>query len=195
MWRWLRSSYILFMINNISSAFKNEFVIASLIWNAMCLIIVSSTQLFTYAIFNSLIEKWFLFIFSLFHIQDNQLFTFCLESSNKDESDSLINFENQSFKIKVLCRLDAVFKWYIITFLFLIFFCRCVLIVLNVIWIVFNLMFILLTSFNIWIMSLWVLILISCWWVMYLIKMMISFILLSIIQAFSSSLMLILIIS
>ncbi len=56
-WCWLRSSYILFMIDNISSASRNEFVIAFLIRSAMCLIIVSSTQLFTYAIFNSLIEK------------------------------------------------------------------------------------------------------------------------------------------
>jgi len=77
-------------------------------------------------------------------------------SLNKDESDSLIDFKNQSFKIKVLCWLDAVFKWCIITFLSFISFCRRVLIVFNVIWVVFNLMFILLTSFNIWIMSLWV---------------------------------------
>jgi len=158
----LKSSYILFIIDNISFASRNKFVIASLIWNAMCLIIVSLTQLFTYAIFNSLIEKWFLFIFSLFYIQNNQLFTFCLESSNKDESDNLMNFKNWSFKIKVLCWLNAIFKWCIITFLSFISFCRCILIVFNVIWIVFNSMFILLTFFNIWIMSLWILISMSC---------------------------------
>ena len=112
----MRSLYILFMINSISSASRNEFVIVFLILSAMCLIIVSLTQLFTYAIFISLIEKWFLFIFSLFYIQDNQLFIFCFESSNKDESDSLIDFENWSFEIKVLNRLDVTFKWCIITF-------------------------------------------------------------------------------
>ncbi len=101
-WCWLKSSYILFIIDSISSASRNEFVIMSLIQDAMCLIIVSLTWLFTYAIFISSIEKWFLFIFSLFRIQDNQLFTFCLKSSNKDESDNLINFENWLFEIKVL---------------------------------------------------------------------------------------------
>ncbi len=95
----------------------------------------------------------------------------------------------------MLCQLDAIFKWCIITFLSFISFYRRVLIVFNVIWVIFNLMFILLTSFNIWIMSLWISISMSCWWVMYLIKMMMSSVFLSIIQAFSSSLMLILIIS
>ncbi len=47
-----------------------------------------------YAIFNSLIEKEFLFIFSLFHIQDSQLFTFCVEFLNKDESSNLIDFKD-----------------------------------------------------------------------------------------------------
>ncbi len=115
-WCWLRSSYILFMIDSISSASRNKFVIMFFIQDAMCLIVVSLTQLFTYAIFISSIEKWFLFIFSLFCIRNNQLFTFCLESSNKDESDSLIDFENRSFEIKVLSRLDVASKWRIITF-------------------------------------------------------------------------------
>jgi len=151
----LRSSYILFMINSISSASRNEFVIVFLIWVAMCLIAVSLTQLSMYAIFSSLIEKWFLFIFSLFCIQDSQLSTFCVESSNKDESSNLIDFEKRSSEIEVLCRLDAVFKWCIIMFLSLISFCKRVCVA-------FNVMFISLTSFNIWIMSLWVLISMSC---------------------------------
>ena len=131
----------------------------------MCLIIVSLTRLFTYAIFISSIEKWFLFIFSLFCIQDNQLFTFCLESSNKDESDSLINLKNRSFEIEVLNRLDVTSKWCIITFFFFISFCKHVQTTFNIICvafnsmlIAFNSMLILLTSFNIWIMSLWILI-------------------------------------
>jgi len=141
------------MIDSIFFASRNEFVIMSFIQDAMCLIIVSLTQLFTYAIF---IEKWFLFIFSLFCIQNNQLFTFCLESSNKDESDSLINFENWSFEIEVLSWLDIAFKWCIITFFFFIFFCKCIWTAFNVICIAFNSMLIafnsmliLLTSFNI----------------------------------------------
>ncbi len=81
-----------------------------LILSAMCLIVVSLTRLFTYAIFISLIEKWFLFIFNLFCIWNNQLFTFCFESSNKDESDNLIDLKNQSFKIKVLSQLDVASK-------------------------------------------------------------------------------------
>ncbi len=162
MWCWLKSSYILFMIDSISSASRNEFVIMSFILNAMCLIIVSLTQLFTYAIFISSIEKWFLFIFSLFHIWNNQLFTFCFKSSNRNESDSLINFKNWSFEIEVLSWLDVAFKWCIITFFFFISFCRRVWTAFNVICIAFNLILILLTSFNIWIMSLWVLISMSC---------------------------------
>ncbi len=159
-----------------------------LIWDAMCLIIVSSTWLFTYAIFNSLIEKWFLFIFSLFHIQNNQLFTFCLESLNTSESDSLIDFKNQSSEVEVLCWLDAAFRWCIITFLFLFSFCRRVCII-------FNVMFISLTFSNIWIMSLWILISMSCCWHMYIIKTTILSASWVFIQAFSSVLMLILIIS
>jgi len=123
-WCWLGSSYILFMIDSISSALRNEFVIVFLILSAMCLIVVSLTRLFTYAIFISSIEKWFLFIFSLFCIQNNQLFTFCLESLNKDESDSLIDFKNRSFKIKVLNWLDVASRWCIITFFFFISFCK-----------------------------------------------------------------------
>ncbi len=202
MWCWLRSSYILFMIDSISSASRNKFVIMSLIQNAMCLIVVSLTRLFTYAIFISSIEKWFLFIFSLFCIQDNQLFTFCFESSNRDESDSLIDFENWSFEIEVLNRLDVAFKWCIITFFFFISFCRCIRTAFNVICVAFNLMLItfnsmliLLTSFNIWIMLLWVLISMSCCWHMYLIKTTRSSVSWVLIQAFSSVLMLILIIS
>jgi len=110
-WWWLRLSYILFMIDSISSASRNEFVIVSLILSAMCLIVVSLTRLFTYAIFISSIEKWFLFIFSLFHIQNNQLFTFCLESSNRNESDSLIDFKNRSFEIEVLSQLNVASRW------------------------------------------------------------------------------------
>ncbi len=179
MWHWLRSLYILFMIDSIFSASRNKFVIMFLILSAMCLIIVSLTQLFTYAIFISLIEKWFLFIFSLFHIQNNQLFTFCLESSNKNESDSLIDFKNWSFEIEVLSRLDVASRWCIIMFFFFIFFCKHVWTAFNVVCvafnsmlIAFNSMLILLTSFNIWIMSLWVLILMSCCWYMYLINAM-----------------------
>ncbi len=121
------------MIDSIFSASRNEFVIMFLILSAMCLIVVSLTRLFTYAIFISSIEKWFLFIFSLFCIQDNQLFTFCLESSNKDESDSLIDFKNWSFEIKVLSWLDVAFKWCIIMFFFFISFCKRV-------WTAFNIM-------------------------------------------------------
>ncbi len=121
------------MIDSIFSASRNEFVIMFLILSAMCLIVVSLTRLFTYAIFISSIEKWFLFIFSLFCIQDNQLFTFCLESSNKDESDSLIDFENWSFEIKVLSWLDVASKWCIIMFFFFISFCKRV-------WTAFNIM-------------------------------------------------------
>ncbi len=176
------------MIDSISSASRNEFVIVFLIQVAMCLIAVSSTQLSMYAIFSSLIEKWFLFVFSLFHIQDSQLFTFCVESSNRNESSNLINFKKWSSEIEVLCRLDAVSKWCIITFLSLIFFCRHVCVA-------FNMMFVSLTSSNIWIMSLWVLISMSCCWYMYLIKAMISSASWALIQAFSSVLMLILIIS
>ncbi len=173
-----------------------------LILSAMCLIIVSLTQLFTYAIFISSIEKWFLFIFSLFCTQDNQLFTFCLESLNRDESDSLIDFKNQSFEIKVLSRLDVTSRWCIITFFFFISFCKCVQTVFNVVCvtfnsmlIAFNSMLILLISFNIWIMSLWILILMSCCWHMYLINATRSSASWVLIQAFSSVLMLILIIS
>ncbi len=148
------------MIDSISSASRNKFVIMFLILSAMCLIVVSLTQLFTYAIFISSIEKWFLFIFSLFHIQNNQLFTFCFESSNRDESDSLINFENQSFEIKVLSWLNVASRWCIITFFFFIFFRKCIQTTFNVVYVTFNLMLIafnsmliLLMSFNIWIMS------------------------------------------
>ena len=183
------------MIDSISSASRNEFVIVFLILSAMCLIIVSLTRLFTYAIFISSIEKWFLFIFSLFRIQNNQLFTFCLESSNKDESDSLIDFKNWFFKIEVLSRLDVTSRWCIITFFFFISFYKCVWTAFNVVCIAFNLMLILLTSFNIWIMSLWVSILMSCCWNMYLIKTTRSSASWMLIQAFSSVLMLILIIS
>jgi len=194
-WCWLKSSYILFMIDSISSASRNEFVIVFLILNAMCLIVVSSTRLFTYAIFISSIEKWFLFVFSLFRIQNNQLFTFCLESSNRDESDSLINFENRSFEIKVLSRLDVASRWCIITFFFFISFCKRVQTAFNVVCVTFNSTLILLTSFNIWIMSLWISISMSCCWHMYLIKTARSSASWVLIQAFSSVLMLILIIS
>ncbi len=163
-WRRLRSSYILFMIDSISSASRNEFVIVFLILSAMCLIVVSLTWLFTYAIFISSIEKWFLFIFSLFRIRDNQLFTFCLESSNRDESDSLIDFENRSFEIKVLSQLDVASRWCIITFFFFISFCKCVRTTFNVVCVTFNSTLILLMSFNIWIMSLWILISMTCTW-------------------------------
>ena len=162
MWYWLRSLYILFMIDSISSASRNEFVIMFFILSAMCLIIVSLTQLFTYAIFISLIEKWFLFIFSLFHIQNNQLFTFCFKSSNKDESDNLINFENWSFEIEMLSQLDVTSRWCIITFFFFISFCKCIQTAFNLMLIAFNSTLILLMSFNIWIMLLWILILMSC---------------------------------
>ncbi len=187
-WWWLRLLYILFMIDSIFSAFRNEFVIVFLIQVTMCLIAVSLTRLSMYAIFNSLIEKWFLFIFSLFCIQDSQLSTFCVESSNRSESSNLINFEKWSSEIEVLCRLDAVSKWCIITFLFLISFCRRVCVA-------FNMMFASLTSSNIWIMSLWVLISMSCCWHMYLIKITMLSASWVLIQAFSSVLMLILIIS
>ncbi len=103
MWWWLRSLYILFMINSTSSTSRNEFRNMFLIQDAICLIAASLTQLSMYAIFNSLIEKWFLFIFSLFHIQNSQLFTFCDKSSNNEEFDNLIDFKNQSLEIKVLC--------------------------------------------------------------------------------------------
>jgi len=142
-----------------------------------------------------------LFIFNLFCIQNNQLFTFCFESSNKDESDSLINLKNQSFKIKMLSRLDVASRWCIITFFFFISFCKYIQTAFNVICVAFNLMLIafnsiliLLTSFNIWIMSLWILISMSCCWHMYLIKTTRSFASWMFIQAFSSVLMLILII-
>ncbi len=201
-WHWLRSSYILFIIDSISSASRNEFVIVFLIRDAMCLIVVSLTRLFTYAIFISSIEKWFLFVFSLFRIRDNQLFTFCLESSNRDESDSLIDFENRSFEIEVLSRLDIASRWCIIMFFFFISFCRRVRTAFNVVCvafnsmlIAFNSMLILLTSFNIWIMSLWVSISMLCCWHMYLIKATRSLVSWALIQAFSSVLMLILIIS
>ncbi len=133
MWCQLKLSYILFMIDSISFASRNEFVIMFLILSAMCLIVVSLTWLFTYAIFISSIEKWFLFIFSLFCIQNNQLFTFYLESLNKDESDSLIDFKNWFFEIKVLSRLDVASKWCIITFFFFISFCKCVWTTFNVV--------------------------------------------------------------
>ncbi len=188
MWWWLKSSYILLIINSTSSTSRNEFKKISCMQDAICLIAASLTWLSMYAIFNFSIEKWFLFVFSLFHIQDNQLFTFCVESLNWNESNNVINFKNQSSEVEVLCWLDAAFKWCIITFLFLFSFCKRVCVI-------FNVMFISLTSFNIWIMSLWVLISMSCWWSMYLIKMMMSSVLLAVIQAFSSSLMLILIIS
>ncbi len=161
-WR-LRSSYILFMIDSTSSTSRNKFRNVSLIRDAICLIAASLTQLSMYAIFNSFVEKWFLLTFSLFCIRDSQLFTFCDESSNSKEFNNLINFENQSSEIKVLCQLNAASRWCIITFLFLFSFCRRVCII-------FNMMFILLTSSNIWIMSLWILILMSCCWHMYLIK-------------------------
>ena len=157
------------MINSISSASRNEFMIMFFILNAMCLIIVSLTQLFTYAIFISLIEKWFLFIFSLFHIWNNQLFTFCFKSLNRDESNSLIDLKNWSFKIEVLSRLNVASKWCIIIFFFFIFFCKCIQTMFNIVYvtfnlmlITFNLMLILLMSFHIWIMSLWILISMSC---------------------------------
>ncbi len=88
----------------------------------------------------------------------------------------------------MLCQLDAAFKWCIITFLFLFSFCKRVCVI-------FNMMFISLTSSNIWIMSLWILILMSCCWHMYLIKTMMLSASWVFIQAFSSVLMLILIIS
>jgi len=182
------------MINSIFSASRNEFVIMFFILNAMCLIIVSLTQLFTYAIFISSTEKWFLFIFSLFCIWNNQLFTFCLKSLNKDESDSLINLENQSFEIEVLSQLDVASRWCIIMFFFFISFCKHIQTAFNVICVAFNLMLILLTLFNIWIMSLWILISMSCCWHMYLIKTMRSSASWAFIQAFNSVLMLILII-
>ncbi len=92
MWWWLRSSYILLMINSTSSTSRNKFKKIFCIQDAISLIAASLTQLLMYAIFNSLIEKWFLFIFSLFCIQDSQLFTFCNESSNNEEFNNLINF-------------------------------------------------------------------------------------------------------
>ncbi len=187
-WWWLRLSYILLIIDSTSSTSRNEFKKISCMQENMCLIAASLTRLLMYAIFNSLIEKWFLFVFSLFRIQDSQLFTFCVESLNKDESSNLIDFENQSSEIEVLCRLDAAFRWCIITFLFLFSFCRCVCVI-------FNVMFISLTSSNIWIMSLWVSISMSCCWHMYLIKTTMSSASWVLIQAFSSVLMLILIIS
>jgi len=190
------------MIDSIFSASRNEFVIMFFIRSAMCLIIISLTRLFTYAIFISSIEKWFLFIFSLFCIWNNQLVIFCFESSNKDESDSLINFKNQSFEIEVLSQLDVASRWCIITFFFFISFCKHIQTAFNVVCvtfnsmlIAFNSMLILLTSFNIWIMSLWISILMSCWWVIYLIKMMRSSASSFNIQAFSFFLMLILITS
>jgi len=143
-----------------------------------------------------------LFIFSLFHIQNNQLFTFCFKSLNKGESDSLINLENWSFEIEVLSWLDVASRWCIITFFFFISFYKRVQTAFNVVCVAFNLMLIafnsmliLLTSFNIWIMSLLISISMSCCWHMYLIKttrLSASWVL---IQAFSSVLMLILIIS
>ena len=129
-----------------------------------------------------------MFVFSLFCIRDNQLFTFCDEFSNSEEFNNLINFKKWFSEIKVLYWLDAISKWCIIMFLFLIFFCRRVCVA-------FNVMFILLTSSNIWIMSLWVLILMSCCWYMYLIKIMMSSASWVLIQAFNSVLILILIIS
>ncbi len=187
-WWWLRSLYILLIIDSTSSTSRNEFKKIFYMQDAICLVVASLTQLLMYAIFKSLIEKWFLFIFSLFCIQNSQLSTFCVESSNKDESSNLIDFKNQSSEIKVLCQLDAAFKWCIITFLFLFSFCRCICIT-------FNMIFISLTSSNIWIMSLWVLISMLCCWYMYLIKTMMSSASWALIQAFSSMLMLILIIS
>ena len=166
-----------------------------LILSAMCLIVVSLTRLFTYAIFISSIEKWFLFIFSLFRIQNNQLFTFCLESSNRSESNSLINLKNQSFESEVLSRLNVASRWHIIMFFFFISFCECVSTAFNVVSVAFNSMLILLTLFNIWIMSLWVSISMSCCWHMFLIKTTRSSASWVLIQAFSLVLMLILIIS
>ncbi len=186
-WWWLRLSYILLIVDSTSSTSRNEFKKIFCMQDAICLIAASLTQLLMYAIFNSLIEKWFLFVFSLFCIQDSQLSTFCDESSNSEEFDNLIDFENQSSEIKVLCRLDAAFRWCIITFLFLFFFCKRVCVI-------FNMIFILLTSSNIWIMSLWILISMSCCWYMYLIKTTMSSASWVLIQAFSSVLMLILII-
>ena len=169
MWWWLRSLYILLIIDSTSLTSRNEFKKIFCMQDAICLIAASLTQLSIYAIFNSLIEKWFLFVFSLFCIQNSQLFTFYVESSNRDELNNLVNFKNWSFKIKVLSRLDAASKWRIITFFFFISFCKYVQTVFNVVCVTFNLMLItfnstliLLTSFNIWIMSLWVLISMSC---------------------------------
>ncbi len=188
MWWWLRLSYILLIIDSTSSTFRNEFKKIFHMQDAICLIAASLTWLSMYAIFNFSIEKWFLFVFSLFCIQDSQLFTFCDKSSNSEEFNNLINFENQSSEVEVLCWLDAAFKWCIITFLSLFSFCRCVCVA-------FNVMFISLTSSNIWIMSLWVSISMSCCWHMYLIKATMSSASWVLIQAFSSVLMLILIIS
>ena len=154
-WWWLKLLYILFMINSTSSTSRNKFRDVFLIRSAICLVAALLTRLLMYAIFNSSIEKWFLFIFSLFHIQDSQLFTFCVESLNRDESSNLIDFENQSSEVKVSCQLDAASRWYIIMFLFLFYFCRCVCVIFNVI-------FVSLTSSSIWIMSLWILISMSC---------------------------------
>ncbi len=187
-WWWLKSSYILLIIDSTSSTSRNEFKKIFCMQEAMCLIAASLTRLSMYAIFNSSIEKWFLFVFSLFCIQDSQLFTFCVESSNRDESSNLINFENQSSEIKVLCWLDAASRWCIITFLSLFSFCRRVCVI-------FNMMFISLTSSNIWIMLLWISISMSCCWHMYLTKTTMSFTSWVFIQAFNSVLMLILIIS
>ncbi len=188
MWQQLRLSYILLIIDSTSSTSRNEFKKISYMQDAICLIAASLTQLSMYAIFNSSIEKWFLFAFSLFCIQDSQLFTFCNEFSNSEEFNNLIDFKNQSSEIKVLCQLDAASRWCIITFLFLFSFCRRVCII-------FNMMFISLTSSNIWIMSLWVSISMSCCWHMYLIKTTRSSASWALIQAFNSVLMLILIIS
>jgi len=180
MWWWLRLSYILLIIDSTFLTFRNEFKKIFCMQDAIYLIAASLTRLSMYAIFNSLIEKWFLFVFSLFCIQNSQLSTFCNESSNSEEFNNLIDFENWFSEIKVLCRLDAASKWCIITFLFLFSFCRHVCVA-------FNMMFISLTFSNIWIMS--------CCWHMYLIKTTMSSASWALIQAFSSVLMLILIIS
>jgi len=121
---------------------------------------------------------------------------------NRNESDSLINFENWSFEIEVLSWLNVASRWCIIMFFFFISFYKCIWTTFNVICVTFNLMLIafnsmliLLMSFNIWIMLLWILISMSCCWHMHLINATRSSASWAIIQAFSSVLMLILIIS
>ncbi len=59
-WWWLRSSYILFMIDSTSLTFKNRFRDVSFIQSAICLIAASLTQLLMYAIFNSFNRKMIL---------------------------------------------------------------------------------------------------------------------------------------